>query len=90
MSDYERYGDYTQQSSGTVQEKGSGANAVKFLLIGVGVGAAVALLFTPMSGRDLRQAIDHGCRSALNGIGEQTRNLRERGANLLGFNRKKA
>ena len=90
MSDYERYGDYTQQNSGAVQEKGSGASAVKFLLIGVGVGAAVALLFTPMSGRDLREAIGHGCRSAFNGISEQTRNLRERGSNLLGFIRRKA
>ena len=90
MSDYERYGDYNQQSSGNVAEKGSGANAVKFLLIGVGIGAAAALLFTPVSGRECRETIRKGYRNALDSISEQTRNLRERGSNLLGFSRKKA
>ena len=90
MSDYEHYGDHTQQSSGTVPERGGGVNAVKFLLIGAGIGAAAALLFTPMSGRECREAIRKGYRNALDGISEQTRNLRERGSNLLGFRRKKA
>jgi len=89
MSDYERYGD-TQQRSGTVPERGGAGNAVKFLLIGAGIGAAVALLFTPMSGRECRETIRKGYRNALDSISEQTRNLRERGSNLLRFGRKKA
>lgn len=88
MNEYERYGEYSQQSS-----EGGGSNAgvaIKFLLIGVGVGAATALLFAPMSGREVRNAIAHGCRTAFNGLSQQTRNLRDRGSNLLGFNRRKA
>ena len=55
MNEYENYGDYTQQT-----KEGSGSNtgtAVKFLLIGMGVGAAVALLFSPMSGREVRVTV---------------------------------
>ena len=88
MNEYENYGDYTQQT-----KEGSGTNtgtAVKFLLIGMGVGATVALLFSPMSGREVREAIRHGYRSTVDGISQQTRNLRERGSNLLGFNRRRA
>jgi len=88
MSDYEHYGD-TQQSS-AVPERGGAGNAVKFLLIGAGIGAAVALLVTPMSGRECRETTRKGYRNALDSISEQTRNLRERGSNLLRFGRKKA
>ncbi|HEY6250615.1 MAG TPA: YtxH domain-containing protein [Candidatus Angelobacter sp.] len=89
MNEYQRYEDYSQQAD----EGGNKANvgrAITFLLIGMGVGAAAALLFTPMSGRELRGAIGNGCRRAVDGIAEQTRYLRERGSNLLGFNRRKA
>ena len=88
MNEYQRYEDYSQQ----VKEGGGNADvgrAITFLLIGVGVGAAAALLFTPMSGHDLRETIGNGCRRAVDGLSEQTRNLRERGSNLLGFNRRK-
>lgn len=89
MNEYERYGDHAEQKT----ERSSGADpatVVRCLLIGMGVGAAVALLLTPMSGRELRNAISQGCRHAFDSISEQTRNLRERGSNLLGFNRKAA
>ena len=88
MNEFQRYEDYSQPRS----EAGGKANAgraITFLLIGMGVGAAAALLFTPMSGHDLRETIGNGCRRAVNGISEQTRNLRDRGSNLLGFNRRK-
>lgn len=88
MNEFQRYEDYSQPRS----EAGSKANvgrAITFLLIGMGVGAAAALLFTPMSGHDLRETIGNGCRRAVDGISEQTRNLRDRGSNLLGFNRRK-
>jgi gas vesicle protein len=89
MNDYERYGDYRQQRT----EPSGGSNAgtaLTFLLIGMGIGAAVAFLVTPMSGRELRNAVRQGCRNALDAITEQTRSLRERGSNLLGFKRGKA
>lgn len=87
MNEQERYGEYTQQSG---EGRSDTAVALKFLLIGMGIGAATALLFAPMSGREVRNAIAHGCRTAFNGLSEQTRNLRDRGSNLLGFNRRKA
>ena len=88
MNEHQRYEDEFYQTD----ENNPGANAGKaitFLLIGIGVGVAAALLFTPTSGRDLRQAIGNGCRRAVDGISEQTRNLRRRGSNLLGFNRRR-
>ena len=88
MNEYERYEENSQQSSEA--GRNNARVAVKFLLIGMGVGAATALLFAPMSGREVRSAIGNGCRTALNGLTQQTRNLRDRGSNLLGFNRRKA
>lgn len=86
MNEYERYGEYSQQSS---QSGANAGTAIMFLLIGVGIGAATALLLAPMSGREVREAIGRGCRTALDGLTQQTRNLRNRGSNLLGFNRRK-
>lgn len=87
MNEYERYGEYSQQSP---REATGGANigtAITLLLIGVGVGAAAALLFTPMSGNELRGAIGRGYRGTIDGISQGTQRLRERGSNLLGINR---
>lgn len=89
MNAPERYGDYSDEKTGSRGEAGGGS-AVMLLLIGMGVGAAVALLLAPMSGREMRDTIRRGCSRALDGISEQTRNLRDRGSNLLGFNRRKA
>lgn len=89
MTEYERYGEYAEQNIKSSRGMDA-ATAMRFLLLGMGIGAAVALLFTPMSGRELRNAISQGCRTALDGISEQTRNLRHRGSNLLGFTPRKA
>lgn len=89
MNEYQRYEDYSQEANEGRTRTNIG-RSITFLLIGMGVGAAAALLLTPMSGRDVRNAIGNGCRRAVDGINEQTRNLRERGSSLLGFNRRKA
>lgn len=89
MNEYQRYEDYSLEVD-DVTSKSNAGRTITFFLVGMGVGAAAALLLTPMSGRDLRSAIGNGCRRAVDGISEQTRNLRERGSNLLGFNRRKA
>jgi gas vesicle protein len=86
MNEYGHYGDYSEQKQGDSKGTGVGT-ALTFLLVGMGIGAAVALLFTPMSGRELRGSIGRGFHSALDGISQQTQKLRERGSNLLGFNR---
>lgn len=88
MNPQERYGDYGEEKTESRGE--TVGNAVILLLIGMGVGAAVALLLAPMSGREMRDTIRRGCSHALDGISEQTRNLRDHGSNLLGFARRKA
>jgi hypothetical protein len=89
MNDYEQHGDYAGQKLESSAGIDAGA-AVRFLLIGMGIGAFVALLFTPMKGSELRNAMAQGFRHTFDGISEQTRNLRDHGSNLLGFNRPKA
>ena len=86
MNEYDRYGDYSQQ---TPEASGSGGEAVKYMLVGMGIGAAVALLLAPVSGGDLRRAIRRGFRQSLDSISEGTQNLRDRGSNLLGFTRRR-
>lgn len=88
MNEYQRYEDYSPKEDEGSNE-GNVGRAITFFLIGMGVGAATAVLFAPMSGSDLRSAIGNGCRRAVDGIAEQTRNLRDRGSNLLGFNRRR-
>jgi gas vesicle protein len=89
MNEYQRYGEYNERNMGSISGPDTAA-AMRFLLIGMGIGAAIALLITPVSGSELRSAIGQGCRNAFDGISEQTRNLRDRGSNLLGFSRRKA
>ncbi len=52
MTDYERFGDYQPSERG-----GSFGMGLTFLFIGLGVGAAIALLFAPKSGKQMRRAI---------------------------------
>lgn len=86
MNEYDRYGDYTEQ---TQEASGENGSAIKFLLIGMGIGAAIVLLVSPVSGAELRRTITRGFRSTVNGISQGTQNLRERGSNLLGFSRRR-
>jgi gas vesicle protein len=87
MREYDRYGDYIQQGP---EGWGSSADAVKFLLLGMVIGAGVTLLLSPRNGTEIRRSIRTGVRNAFSGISEGTQNLRERGSNLLGFTRREA
>jgi len=51
MTDYERFGDYQPS------ERSGVGLALTFLFIGLGVGTAVALLFAPKSGRQMRRTL---------------------------------
>lgn len=88
MNEYERYGDYSQQKPEIQAGSGAGT-AVTFLLIGIAIGAGAALLFTPMSGSELRANIHRGYRNTLEGVSHGTQRLRERSSKLLGFNRRR-
>jgi gas vesicle protein len=86
MNEYQRYGDYSQQR--TEESGGAGAGAIiTSLLVGAGIGAALACLFTPRRGSELRGAIGRGYRKTVDGVSQRTRELRDRGSNLLGFER---
>jgi gas vesicle protein len=88
MNEYQRYGDYSQQRREESGGVGVGAGAIiTSLLVGAGIGAALACLFTPRRGSELRGAIGRGYRKTVDGVSQRTRELRERGSNLLGFER---
>ena len=54
-----------------------------WLMAGLGIGSAVALLLAPASGEDIRYAIGRGCRKAAKRIGRHTEELRDRAEDLL-------
>ncbi len=88
MNDYKKFGGYTGEGEVAIERSESAVGtAITFLLIGVAVGAAAALLFSPAKGQDMRNAISRGYRRTVNGVTERTRDLRERGSNLLGIER---
>jgi gas vesicle protein len=85
--EYSRY----EEPSWPARESSSRAGSViTWLLVGAGVGAGLALLLAPTSGRELRSAIGRGCRRTLEGISRGTKELRERGSNLLNFKRRRS
>jgi hypothetical protein len=63
-------------------------SAVPWLLAGIAIGAAAALLLAPSTGRDLRSAFGRGFRSTLLALNRSTQQLRRRGANVIRFSRR--
>jgi hypothetical protein len=87
--EYSRYQEPDWRPREHSSRSGGGA-AMAWILVGIGVGAGLALLLAPTSGRELRNAIGRGCRRTLEGISRGTRELRERGSNLLNFSRRQS
>ena len=69
-------------------ERNQSSNAVGWLLLGIGIGASVALLLTPSTGRELRSALAFGYRRTLSGVSRGTQQLRQHGSNLINFTRR--
>lgn len=82
MDSYQRYGDYVER------EPSKAAAIIASLLIGVGVGAIVSLLFAPKSGQETRQLLRRQYDNAKRGLTEQTGNLRRRGSGIVDATRK--
>jgi gas vesicle protein len=72
-----RIGKY-ESSDGTV------GTAVTFLLIGLGVGAAVGLLLAPKTGRQLRKDLRRSCDDALETVSEWTDEAKDRFEKVVG------
>jgi|SwirhisoilCB1_FD_contig_91_1472237_length_468_multi_3_in_0_out_0_1 gas vesicle protein len=87
MNDYKKFGGYTGEWAEGTGGGSTTGTAITFLLIGAVVGAAVALLFSPVKGGEVRSAISRGYRKTVDGVTERTKDLRERGSNLLGIDR---
>lgn len=66
------------------------SSAITWLLVGIGIGAGMALLLAPTSGRELRGTIGRGFGRTLSGLSRGTQQLRRRGSNLLNFNRSRS
>ena len=64
MTDYERIGDYQPAEEGTF------GLALTFLLVGLGVGALVALVIAPKSGRQMRRSLRRRYEDARDTIGD--------------------
>ena len=74
MSDYKKYGEYSNERSVSESVK----TAITFLAIGVGIGALVSLLFSPRSGAEIRQAFRGKLNDARRGLSDQTLRIRRR------------
>jgi gas vesicle protein len=73
------------------ENDGSGAaEKLTFLLIGAGIGATLALLFAPKSGRELRGDIADSTKRGVDAAGEQARVIGERANELYGTAASKA
>jgi hypothetical protein len=63
-------------------------SAVPWLLAGIAIGVAAALLLAPSTGRELRSAFGRGFRSTLLALNRKTQQLRRRGSNVIRFSRR--
>ncbi len=86
MTKYERYEHQKVSQEKSSQNTITGSPIV-WLLLGVGIGTGAALLLTPSTGRDLRNALARGYRRAIDGISRTTHQLRRRRSNLTKFRR---
>jgi gas vesicle protein len=66
----------------TESENSSASEKLTFLLIGAGIGATLALLFAPKSGRELRGDIADYTRRGVDAAGEGARQLGTRASEL--------
>jgi gas vesicle protein len=80
---YEEPGESEASSEGNRR-----GNSIGWFLMGIGIGAAAALLFAPATGGELRSAVAHGYRRTMNGVSRGTRQLRRHGSNLINFQRR--
>jgi gas vesicle protein len=89
MREYARYeGPWREMKKGS--ERSQTSNALGWLLLGIGIGATVALLLTPSTGRELRRALASGYRRTISGVSRGTQQLRQHGSNLISFTHRRS
>jgi gas vesicle protein len=87
MREYARYTGPVWDSD-RESKRSQSSNALGWLLLGIGIGAGVALLLTPSTGRELRRALASGYRRTVDGVSRGTQQLRQHGSNLIRFTRR--
>jgi YtxH-like protein len=81
MTDYERYGDSELYDD----RRGHLGLALLFLFVGMGIGAATALMLAPKSGRQMRRQLRRqyeGARDWIDDVTGQAGDLWEKGSDL--------
>jgi gas vesicle protein len=56
---------------------------IAFLVTGLGLGSAIALMLAPRTGEELRHTIHRGYRRTTKNLGRHTEDLRDRAEDLL-------
>ncbi|HQR37869.1 MAG TPA: YtxH domain-containing protein [Blastocatellia bacterium] len=69
---------------------GNAVDRLTYLIIGAGIGAAVALLFAPKAGRELRGDIKDASRKSIDYTTERARQLGEKATEVYGTTTQKA
>ena len=72
-----------QSGNYEASERSNFGSAITFLLIGLGVGAAIALLLAPKPGKQLRKDLRRGYDDAVDRIQDLTGEARERMEDVL-------
>ncbi|HET9837839.1 MAG TPA: YtxH domain-containing protein [Candidatus Angelobacter sp.] len=88
--EYSRYQEPGWRVQGNRLPEPVKGSAITWFLVGMGIGAGIALVLAPTSGRELRGAIGRGCRRTFDEISRGARQLRRRSATLLNFNRRRS
>jgi gas vesicle protein len=89
MQEYARYvGPGWEMERGP--ERNQSSNAVGWFLLGIGIGATIALLLIPSTGGELRSALASGYRRTVKVVSRGTQQLRRHGSNLISLKRKQS
>jgi gas vesicle protein len=70
-----------------MNDKGSNLSRLNFFLIGAGIGAVVALLFAPKSGKALREDISDGTQRGLNYANNGIKQVKDGAEQLINVGR---
>lgn len=70
------------------QEEEQGSNRIAWFLTGVLLGATVAILYAPKSGRDTRQVITGGAQQGAEAVSDKTKEIAEASHDMFERGRK--
>jgi gas vesicle protein len=92
MSEGAHLDDYEARASAVERDEAESriGRDIALVLAGIGIGAGLALLFTPKRGDEVRDAIGRGYRKTIEGLSERANDLRDRAQGLTDDLRERA